>query len=100
MPGCRMPTALGSRLLGVDEGMEPQEQGGVALGSASARPEALPATVREAEGGRREQAGEQPAPGLWGTLGFTYLKGAFLCGLPTPNGCSSFLTLPGSNPET
>lgn len=46
-----MPTALGSRLLGVDEGMEPREQGGVALGSASAMPEALPGTIREGEGG-------------------------------------------------
>lgn len=57
MPGCQMPTALGSHLLGVDEGMEPQEQGGVALGSASAVPEALPGTIRKAEGG------SMPGPG-------------------------------------
>ena len=49
-----MPTALGSRLLGVDEGMEPQEQGGVALGSASAMPEALHGTISEA--GERQRA--------------------------------------------
>lgn len=65
-----MPTALGSRLLGVDEGMEPQEQGGVALGSASAVPQALPGTIREAEGGIKPGPGEQLAPGLWGTLVF------------------------------
>lgn len=48
-----MPTALGSHLLGVGEGMEPQEQGGVALSLASAMPEALPSTIRE--GGRERQ---------------------------------------------
>lgn len=46
-----MPTALGSHPLGVDEGMEPREQGGVALGSASAMPEALPGTIGEGERG-------------------------------------------------
>lgn len=52
MPGCQMPTAPGSHLLGVDGGMEPQEQGGVALGSASSMPEALPGTTAEGGGGR------------------------------------------------
>lgn len=47
--------------------MEPQEQGGVALGSASAMPEALPGTIREEEGGSMPGPGEQLAPGLWGT---------------------------------
>ena len=61
MPGCQMPAALGSHLLGVDGGgvvMEPQEQGGVALGSAPAMPEALPGTIMEGGGG----LGQRPAP--------------------------------------
>ena len=34
-----MPTAPGSHLLGVDRGMEPREEGEVALSSASAMPQ-------------------------------------------------------------
>lgn len=51
MPGRQMPIAPGSHLLGVDGGMEPQEQGGVAVSSASAMPEAFPGTVTEGGGG-------------------------------------------------
>lgn len=65
-----MPTAPGSHLLGVDRGMEPQEQGGVALSSASAMPKALPGTIREGGGGLGQRAapqspGEESAPGPW-----------------------------------
>lgn len=49
--------------MGVDGGMEPQEQGGVALcSSASAMPEALPGTMVEEGGGVRAEGGP-PAPG-------------------------------------
>lgn len=54
-----MPTAPGSHLLGVDRGMEPQEQGGVALGSASAMPKALPGTLTEGGGGLGQKAALQ-----------------------------------------
>lgn len=67
MPGCQMPTALGSHLLGVDEGMEPREQGGVALGSASAMPEALPGTMGREGEAACQGPGEQLAPEPWGT---------------------------------
>lgn len=52
--------------------MEPQEQGGVALGSASAVPEASPGTITEGGGGLGQRAacqhpGEQSAPRPWTT---------------------------------
>lgn len=52
--------------------MEPQEQGGVALGSASAVPEASPGTITEGGGGlgqraARQHPGEQSAPRPWTT---------------------------------
>lgn len=60
MPGCQLPTAPGSHLLGVDGGMEPQEQGAVALGSASAMSEALPGTIIEDEEGAGQVALQGP----------------------------------------
>lgn len=57
--------------MGVDGGMEPQEQGGVSLGSAPAIPEALLATITEGGGpGQRathQGPGEQSALETWET---------------------------------
>jgi hypothetical protein len=66
-----MPTAPGSHLLGVDWGMEPQEQGGVALSSASAMPKPhLASSGKETEGrGRGQHARAQESSQFWGLGG-------------------------------
>ena len=53
-----MPTAPGAHLLGVDRGMEPREEGEVALSSASAIPQDW-----HHHGGRRWARAEGSSPG-------------------------------------